>query len=82
MRSTYKPQRYNPSGSRSATPVLKPVQQVPLGDVRFQALLAQANAFFNSAERDMVAEKAAAIAEIQALMSEYQLSLDDIQDPV
>lgn len=81
MRSTYKPQRPNPAGSRSAAPVLKPGHQVPLGDVRFQALLAQANAFFNSAERDMVAEKAAAIVEIRALMAEYQLSLDDIQDP-
>ena len=80
MRSTYKPHRPNPSGSRSAAPVLKPVQQVPLGDVRFQTLLAQANAFFNSAERDMVAEKAAAIVEIRALMAEYQLTLDDIQD--
>ncbi|MDP3519733.1 MAG: hypothetical protein Q8S02_03855 [Hydrogenophaga sp.] len=51
-----------------------------MGDDRFQFLLAQANAFFDSAERDMVAEKAAAIVEIKALMAEHQLSLDDLQD--
>ena len=30
----------------------------------------------------MVAEKAAAITEIKALMAEYGLTLDDLRDPV
>ncbi|HEX5389422.1 MAG TPA: hypothetical protein VFW67_06625 [Burkholderiaceae bacterium] len=56
------------------------MQQPALGDDRFRALLAQANAFFDTAERDVVAEKAAVIAEIRALMAEYQLDVDDLRD--
>jgi len=51
-----------------------------LGDDRFQALLAKANAFFAEAERDTVAERAAAIVEIKALMTEYGLSVQDLLD--
>ena len=45
-------------------------------------LIGKASAFFATAERDMVAEKAAAITEIKALMAEYGLTLDDLRDPV
>ena len=58
----------------------QPVPQTPLGDDRFQSLLAKANAFFAEAERDVVAERAAAITEIRALMAEYGLSIEDLQD--
>jgi uncharacterized protein YciW len=56
------------------------MQQTPLGEDRFQSLLTQANAFFAEAERDKVAERAAAITEIQALMAQYGLSTQDLLD--
>ena len=43
-------------------------------------LLVKANAFFAQAERDVVAERKTAITEIQALMTTYGLSVDDLQD--
>ena len=52
----------------------------PLNDQRCPDLIGKASAFFASAERDMVAEKAAAITEIKALMAEYGLTLDDLKD--
>ena len=70
-------QKPQPFGQR-AKEAARPHQQPALGEDRYQALLAQANAFFATAERDMVAEKAAAIVEIQALMAEYGLTLDDL----
>ena len=48
-----------------------------MGDNRFQELIRGASAFFAQAERDVVAEKAAAIVEIQALMAEYGLTVAD-----
>lgn len=80
MRSTYRSHKPQRPTDRSSKPAARPVQQAALGDDRFQFLLAQANAFFGTAERDMVAEKAAAIVEIKALMAEHQLSLNDLQD--
>lgn len=67
-------------GARKSSPSPAPVSQTPLGDDRFQALLAKANAFFAEAERDTVAERAAAIVEIKALMTEYGLSVQDLLD--
>jgi uncharacterized protein YciW len=54
----------------------------PLGDNRFQELIRGASAFFAQAERDVVAEKAAAIVEIQALMAEYGLTVADLDAQV
>jgi len=58
----------------------KPVSPTPLGDDRFQSLLAKANAFFAQAERDVVAERTAVITEIQTLMALCGLSVEDLQD--
>lgn len=80
MRSAFRTPRPQQRSNRSIPAASGPIQQVPLGDARFQALLAQANAFFDSAERDMEAEKAAVIAEIKGLMAKYQLTLGDIED--
>lgn len=57
----------------------KPVRQEPLGDHRFQELIRGASAFFAAAERDEVAERAAAIEEIKALMDEYGLTVQDLE---
>ena len=78
MRSSHRPAKpvHRNDHRTSASP---PVQRNPLGDDRFAALLAQASSFFDQAERDMDAEKAAAIEEIKALMQEYGLSLEDIE---
>ena len=65
-------------GARGRPAERPPAPQPVLGEHRYQTLLAQANAFFAMAERDMVAEKAAAIAEIQALMAQYGLSTEDL----
>lgn len=67
-------------GERKPSPLPAPVSQTPLGDDRFQALLVKANAFFAEAERDTVAERAAAIVEIRALMVEYGINAQDLQD--
>jgi endonuclease YncB( thermonuclease family) len=66
-------------GKRSTSNVSRPVQ-AELGEDRYKALLAQVNAFFSTSERDMVAEKAAAIIEIKKLMIEYQLTTEDLLD--
>jgi antitoxin component HigA of HigAB toxin-antitoxin module len=50
-----------------------------LGDDRFQELIRGASAFFAAAERDEVAERAAAIEEIKALMNEYGLTAQDLE---
>lgn len=52
----------------------------PLNDQRFQDLIDRASAFFAAAERDLDSEKAAVIAEIQACMQEYGLTVDDLRD--
>lgn len=55
-------------------------RQTPLGDNRFEELVRQASAFFAAAERDEVAEKAAAVEEIKLRMLEYGLTVDDLVD--
>ena len=80
MSHAHKSQRSNRWGERKTAPATQPVPQTPLGDDRFQSLLAKANALFAEAERDVVAERAAAITEIRALMAEYGLSIEDLQD--
>lgn len=67
-----------PERTRSASAPAK--SSTPLGDDRFQELIRGANAFFAAAERDVVAEKAQAIREIQRLMAEYGLGISDLQD--
>lgn len=57
----------------------KPVRQEPLRDDRFQELIRGASAFFAAAERDEVAERAAAIEEIKALMAQYGLTAQDLE---
>lgn len=57
----------------------KPVRQEPLGDHRFQELIRGASAFFAAAERDEVAERAAAIEEIKLLMAQYGLTAQDLE---
>lgn len=52
----------------------------PLGDDRFQELIRSASAFFAEAERDVNAEKAQAIVDIQRLMAERGLTVDDLMD--
>ena len=78
---------HQPAGmQRQATPPAKNTQQAaaasttPLGDNRFQELIRGASAFFAQAERDVVAEKAAMIREIQGRMAEYGLTLADLED--
>lgn len=66
-------------GRKTDTTVPKPVRQAPLGDDRFQELIRGASAFFAAAERDEVAERAAAIEEIKALMDEYGLTVQDLE---
>lgn len=61
-----------------ATPPRAPERLAPLSDQRFQALLNAAGSFFASFESDPAAEKAAAIAEIQALMGRYGLTAEDL----
>jgi uncharacterized protein YciW len=80
MSHAYKTHQSTRWGQRKPAPAPQPVPQTPLGDDRFQSLLAKANAFFAEAERDVVAERAAAITEIRALMAEYGLSIEDLQD--
>lgn len=60
---------------------LAPTRSEPLNDQRFHDLIGRASAFFATAERDMQGEKIAAIAEINARMAEYGLTLDDLRDP-
>lgn len=57
-----------------------PARQTPLGDNRFEELVRKASAFFAAAERDEVAEKAAAIEDIRRRMIEYGLTVDDLVD--
>lgn len=73
--------RFNSDPSANRRPQA-PTRSEPLNDQRFHDLIGKASAFFATAERDMVAEKAAAITEIKALMAEYGLTLDDLRDPV
>jgi hypothetical protein len=80
MSQAYKTYSSTRWGARKPAPASQPVPQTPLGDVRFQSLLAKANAFFAEAERDVVAERAAAITEIRARMAEYGLSIEDLED--
>ncbi|GLS16455.1 MULTISPECIES: H-NS histone family protein [Hydrogenophaga] len=62
--------------ARTPTPPAK--RPEPLSDHRFLELMKNASSFFAAAERDVVAERQAAIAEILALMTRYDLTLDDI----
>lgn len=52
----------------------------PLGDDRFQELIRGASAFFEQAERDVVAEKATAIREILRKMADHGLTVADLED--
>ena len=65
---------------RNKTSTSAPARQTPLGDNRFEELVRQASAFFAAAERDEVAEKAAAIEDIRRRMIEYGLTVDDLVD--
>ncbi len=65
---------------RNKTAISAPVRLTPLGDNRFEELVRQASAFFAAAERDEVAEKAAAIDDIKRRMFEYGLTVDDLVD--
>ena len=69
---------YRP-GRKLDAPAPKPVRQEPLGDDRFPELIRGASAFFAAAERDEQAERAAAIEEIKALMTEYGLTVQDLE---
>lgn len=80
MKSVYRTSQPFRSSNRLTPAAARPAERPALGDERFRALLAQANAFFDTAERDVVAEKAAVIADIRALMAEYQLDVDDLRD--
>lgn len=80
MSHAYKTHTSTRWGERKSTPGPQPVPQAPLGDARFQSLLAKANAFFAEAERDVGAERVAVITEIRALMAEYGLSIEDLLD--
>ena len=80
MSQAYKTYSSTRWGGRKPAPASPPLPQTPLGDDRFQSLLAKANAFFAEAERDVVAERAAMITEIRALMAEYGLSIEDLED--
>ena len=80
MSQAYKTYSSTRWGGRKPAPASQPVPQTPLGDDRFQSLLAKANAFFAEAERDAVAERAAMITEIQTRMAEYGLSIEDLED--
>lgn len=62
----------------NTTPPRAPEKLAPLSDQRFQDLLNAAGSFFASFESDPAAEKAAAIAEIQDLMSRYGLAVEDL----
>jgi hypothetical protein len=64
----------------NTTPPRGPEKLAPLSDQRFQDLLNAAGSFFASFESDPAAEKAAAIAEIQDLMSRYGLAVEDLLD--
>lgn len=72
--------RHSSSTQRRHTERPKPAAAptTPLGDNRFQELIRGASAFFAQAERDVVAEKAAAIVEIQDLIAEYGLTVADL----
>ena len=76
--------RYRPNKSRTperTRGLSAPAKSsTPLGEDRFQELIRGASAFFASAERDVVVEKAQAIGEIQQLMTEYGLSAADLVD--
>lgn len=64
----------------AAAKAQEPEKREPLTDQRFHSLLNAAGAFFASFERDVEAEKAAAIAEILGLMQRYGLSVADVAD--
>ncbi len=59
-----------------------PHRNEPLNDQRFHDLIGRASAFFAAAERDMNAERAAAIAEIQGWMQAYGLTVDDLRNEI
>lgn len=67
-------------GDRSRQATLPAAKQMPLGDSRFQELIKGASAYFAAAERDVEAEKAAAIVEIKGLMARHGLTADDLAD--
>lgn len=67
-----------PDRARGASAPAK--SSTPLGDDRFQELMRGASAFFAAAERDVVAEKAQAVREIQKLLEEYGLTPSDLLD--
>ncbi len=73
------PRRFSDKPHAPAAPPAQR-QQAPLGEDRFKQLIHGASAFFAAAERDMDAERAAAIVEIQALMREYGLTISDLVD--
>lgn len=66
--------------NRTYTSTPAKIKQEPLGDQRYQELVAKAAAFFAQSERDVEAEKVAAIREILRLMDECGLTFDDLTD--
>ena len=64
----------------NSTPPHAPANLAPLSDQRFQDLLNAAGTFFASFDSDPVADKAAAIAEIEKLMGRYGLAVEDLLD--
>jgi acyl-CoA reductase-like NAD-dependent aldehyde dehydrogenase len=52
----------------------------PLGDDRFHQLIRSASAFFATAERDEVTERANAIRDIRRLMADHGLTVADLMD--
>jgi hypothetical protein len=53
--------------------------KTPLSNERFQTLLSKAGAFFAEAERDVEAERAAAIEEILQTLAFHGLTVDDLR---
>lgn len=70
--------RSKPSRDRSTHAPAPAHRQQPLGEDRYKELLSRANAFFSTAERDVDAERLAAIEEIKSLMAEYGLTPQDL----
>ncbi|WP_342131242.1 hypothetical protein [Hydrogenophaga sp. OTU3427] len=69
--------RYTPPRATSKAPQT-PFRKDPLDDQRYKDLISRASAFFANAERDVEAEKLAAIAEIKERMALYGLTVEDI----
>lgn len=60
-------------------PVKSLKRKDPLSDTRYEDLLSKAGAFFAAAERDVEAERAAALVEIRQTMEIYGLTAEDLR---